>query len=401
MGGTHMAHGKLKSPGKFELPSGTRGVLILMVVGGISTTLMGFKVDPTRQWAAFVQNHFYFMSLALGGLFFAAIQWITGSMWSATTRRLAESFASYLPVALGTLVILNFGMHDLYSWTHAGHVQGDVVLEGKSGYLNTTFFMIRNLVAIAIWIAFSKIMVSNSLAQDTDPKYKYTARNKAMSPVFLIIFGVTFTMASFDQIMSLDPHWFSTMFGVYCFAGLFYSVLAALCLLTLYLKAKGHLEGIVNDNHLHDIGKFMFAFTVFWAYISFSQFMLIWYANLPEETGYYLKRFHGGWMYVSLFLLIGKFLVPFLVLLPRDAKRNTTLLGLMACFMLVAQWVDVLWMIQPEFFQMGPKIGWIEIGSTLGFLGTFCLFVTAFLAKNNIVAIGDPRLSESVHHHHQ
>jgi hypothetical protein len=198
--------------------------------------------------------------------------------------------------------------------------------------------------------------------------------------------------------MSLDPFWFSTIFGVYCFSGLFYANLASICLLTLYLKSKGKLDGIVNENHLHDLGKFMFAFTVFWAYIGFSQFMLIWYANLPEETGYFLTRFHGGWFWVSLFLLLGKFLVPFLVLLPRDAKRNARVLAPIGVFMLIAQWVDILWMVQPEFFKEGPQLGWTEVGITLGFVGVFGLSVAQFLAKHNIVAIGDPQLAESLFH---
>jgi hypothetical protein len=145
----------------------------------------------------------------------------------------------------------------------------------------------------------------------------------------------------------------------------------------------------------------MFAFVIFWAYIGFSQFMLLWYANLPEEIGYFLHRFHGSWFYVSLFLLIGKFLLPFLIMLPRGSKRNPRLLAVMGTYMLICQWIDVMWMVQPEFFKEGPVFGWMEIGITLGFLGIFGLTVCRFLAKNNLVAIGDPRLAEAVYHHHQ
>src|SRR5262249_42676084 len=155
------------------------------------------------------------------------------------------------------------------------------------------------------------------------------------------------------------------------FAGLFYANLASTCLLTLYLKSKGKLEGIVNDNHLHDLGKFMFAFTIFWAYIGFSQFMLIWYANLPEETGYFIHRFADCWFYVSVFLLVGKFMTPFFLLLPRDSKRNPKVLAVTGVFMLFAQWIDVLWMVQPQFFKEGPQVGFIEIGMLLGFIGIF------------------------------
>src|SRR5690606_22754739 len=205
-------------------------------------------------------------------------------------------------------------------------------------------FIIRNLIALGIWMFFSWKLIGNSLLQDTrQGDYSINLKNRVLAPIFLILFAITYTMVSFDQIMSLDPHWFSTIFGVYCFAGLFYTNLALTALVSIYLKRKGLLEGIVNENHLHDLGKFMFAFTVFWAYIGFSQFMLIWYANLPEETGYYLRRFDGGWMNVSIFLLVGKFMVPFFALLPREAKRSERRLILVGLWMLVAQWIDVLW----------------------------------------------------------
>lgn len=391
----------IKNPGTFQVSSSVNILLAIMAVLGVATFVLGLKADPSRAWASFVLNHFYFMCLGLGGLFFASIQWLTGAMWSAPIRRLSEAFTSYLPVVLVTFVILYFGIPHLYLWSHAEHVQGDLVLEGKSSYLSTTFFAVRNILAVLIWIFFARKMVGNSIAQDQSGSYALSLKNQSLAPGFLLLFGLTFTMASFDQLMSLDPHWFSTIFGVYCFAGLFYANLASTCLLTLYLRSKGKLDGILNDNHLHDLGKFMFAFTVFWAYIGFAQFMLIWYANLPEETGYYIHRFHGSWMCISIFLLVGKFMLPFFVLLPREAKRNPTILAVIGVFMLVAQWIDMLWMVQPEFFADGPRFGLTEIGVTVGFLGVFGLCVSRFLAKNNIVAIGDPRLAESVFHHHQ
>jgi hypothetical protein len=244
-------------------------------------------------------------------------------------------------------------------------------------------------------------MVGNSIKQDQVGGVELTFKNKGMAPAFLILFAISFTMAAFDQLMSLDPHWFSTMFGVYCFAGLFYSTLALTAVITVALKRRGLLEGIVSEEHLHDLGKFMFAFTTFWAYIGFSQFMLIWYANLPEETGYFLHRFAGQWVWVSVFLLVGKFLVPFLVLLPRENKRNPNILFNIGIYMLIAQWIDILWVVQPEFFKDGPRFFWIEAGTLVGFIGLFGFVITRFLSRNNVVAIRDPRLEEAVFHHHQ
>jgi hypothetical protein len=397
---SHSTTATIKNPGTYEVSSGLKNLLITFSAIGIATFGIGLKLDPARAWASFVHNHFYFMSLALGGLFFAALQWITGAMWSAPVRRLGESLTAYLPLVFVMFMILYLGIPQLYVWSHAEHVSGDLVLQGKSGYLSPTFFGIRNLIAIAIWVLFAKKMVGNSLAQDQSHDYGLTLKNRTLAPAFIALFAISYTMASFDQLMSLDPHWFSTMFGVYCFAGLIYSTFAAICLLSLYLLDKGKLNGIVNVNHMHDLGQFMFGFTVFWAYIGFSQFMLIWYANLPEETGYFIHRFHGSWAWVSAFLLFGKFLVPFFVLLPRHAKRNLCTLKKVAWFMMLAQWIDVLWMVQPEFFAEGPRFGITEVGVALGFIGIFGLAVTRFLGRHNVVAIGDPRLAEAVFHHH-
>jgi hypothetical protein len=390
----------IKNPGTFQISSGLKKFLGGCVVIGVLTFAISLKLDPTRAWVSFLQNHFYFMSLAIGGMFFAALQWVTGSMWSAPIRRLMESLTAYLPVLFVMFAILYFGIPYLYLWSHAEHVKGDLVLEGKSGYLSTGFFAIRNFIAIAVWVLFARKMIGNSTAQDASHDFKYTVKNRILAPVFIAVFAISFTMASFDQLMSLDAHWFSTMFGVYCFSGMVYGTLAATCLLALYFLSNKKLEGILNVNHMHDLGQFMLGFTVFWAYIGFSQFMLIWYANLPEETSYYIHRFHGNWAAVSFFLLVGKFLVPFLSLLPRHAKRNFTTLRNVAIFMLLAQWIDVMWMVQPEFFVEGPRFGLTEIGMTLGFIGIFGFMVARFLGKYNVVAIGDPRLPDAVFHHH-
>ncbi len=394
-------HAELKNPGMYKKTSGIQLLMWGMVAVGLASTALLFSKDAPRGWSIFVMNHFYFMSLALGGLIFAAIQWLTGAMWSAPVRRISESFVAYLPFALVTTIILFMSLHHIYEWTHTEVVAKDVVLTHKRTYLEPTFFILRNAIAFLIWAFFGWKLVGNSIKQDATGDFRFNMKNRVLTPIFLIVFAVTFTMSCYDQIMSLDPHWFSTIFGLYCFAGLYYATLAAICLVAIFLKRRGYLAGLINDNHFHDIGKFMFAHTVFWAYIGFSQFMLIWYANLPEETGYYLKRFDQGWYAVSLFLLIGKFLLPFFVLLPRGAKRSEWRLIAVAIFMMVAQWIDVLWMVQPEFFADGPHLDVFSIGMTLGFLGVFGLCVSRFLSRNNVVAIGDPRLQESVFHHHQ
>jgi hypothetical protein len=372
-----------------------------MVAIGIVVFAIGVSANPIRAWSAFAVNHFFFLSLGLGGIFFATVQWLTSAMWSSPIRRLSESLSAYLPIAVLTFIVLLFGLHHLYQWTDLNHVASDPVLQVRAGYFGFKFFTIRNLLGLLILIFLTWKMVGNSIAQDKDGSYSWTLKNKSLAPGFLILFGVLFTMMSFDQMMSMDTHFFSTMFGVYLFAGLFYATLAMTCLLALHFRGNGQLEGIVNDNHIHDIGKFMFGMTVFWAYIGFSQFMLIWYANLTEETGFFITRMHGAWIYVSAFLAFGKFMLPFFLLLPRDAKRDPKLLTFTALFMLVAHWIDLFWVVQPNFFKEGPVFGLTEIGVTIGFIGLFGFMVTRFLGRFNLVAIGDPRLPEAVFHHHQ
>jgi len=400
-----MAHSisveEIKNPGKLVMPKALALLLLAFTAVGLIAFVVGLKQDAHRAWASFLVGHFFFFSLALGGLFFAAIQWVSGAMWSAPIRRVAESFTPYLGVALVTFLVISFGgMHDLYHWAHPDAVAHDPVLLGKSGYLNTGFFVVRNLVAFAIWIFFLVKLIGNSLKQDRSGDHRLTMTNRSWTPVFLILFALTYTMSSFDLLMSLDPHWYSTMYGVYTFAGLFYTTLAAVTVGSILLKRAGYLEGIVNANHLHDLGKFMFAFTVFWAYIGFSQFMLIWYANLPEETVWYLRRMDGGWLNFSIFLFVGKFVIPFFVLLPRSHKRSEGVLLATGIWMILMQFVDLYWLVQPEIFPAGPMISWMEIVIPLGFLGVFGLMTLFFLSRQNVVAIGDPRLSEAVYHHH-
>lgn len=401
MGHDHTSTTKLTNPGPLQASGGVRGLFLACIVLGVALFAVGLSVDARRTWASFVLNHFFFLSLGLGGIFFAAIQWLTGSMWSAPVRRVSESFTAYLPAAMVFFGILYFGIHHVFEWSHPEHVRGDLILEGKVAYLNIPFFLIRNFVAFGLWIFFAKKMIGNSVAQDASGDIKYTDKNRVLAPGFLILFAITFTMASFDLLMSLDPHWFSTMFGVYTFSGLFYSTLALICILTIVLRRQGALKNFVNENHLHDLGKLMFAFTVFWAYIGFSQFMLIWYANMPEETGYFMTRMQGGWLYVSIFLLVGKFMAPFFLLLRRENKRSEGRLLFVGVWMLASQWIDLLWLVQPEFFREGPRVSWYELGVFIGFMGVFGSLVLRFLSKNSVVAIGDPKLSTAVFHHHQ
>jgi len=391
---------KIENPGTLKSTSTlTTGFGICAVVGFI-IFLVTLNSDPTRAWSSYLMGHFYFMGLAILAVFFVGIHWMMSAMWSTPVRRIAEGFTAYLPfVAISTIVLL-IGLHTLYPWTHPEIVAGDPVLESKVSYLNVTAFIIRAAIAIALWIFFGRSMVKGSLALDDGAPYLGVFnKNKKLGTIFMIVFALSWTWICIDQLKSLDPRWFSTMFGVYQFGAYFQSIFALITLITLLLKWNGYLDRFVNENHLHDLGKYMFAFTVFWAYTAFAQFMLIWYANLPEETGYFLRRLTPGWYNFSVGLFLVKFVVPFLALLPRDNKRLEGLLFCAAAWILGSTFYELIWLVQPEFYPNGPVVGIPEIGTWLGFLGIFGLCFVQFMKRNSVLAYKDARLPEALDHH--
>lgn len=389
---------QIPSPRSFSLSPALHFFYIGLVAAGTLAFLLSLHFDANRAWHGFLVNYFYWLSLSLSGVFFMALQYVTSSRWSAPIKRVPEAFICFLPVAFVLTLILFLGLHHLYEWTHTEVVSQNPILLGKTPYLNIGFFAGRNLFFFLLWMGGGFWLVRNSLNQDKNGAVVWTRLNKKISAPFLLLFALSYTIASFDWLMSLEPHWFSTIFGVYNFAGLFESGMALTILFVVALRRQGALKDVVNENHLHDLGKLMFAFCVFWAYSAFSQYMLIWYGNLPEEIGYLIRRQEGAWVPVSLALLFGKFIIPFFLLLSRPAKRNENYLLFVAVWVLISQWLDIYWMVYPLLGEK-PLFGWQEIGITVGFLGLFVLSVVWFLQRFPPVALKDPRLLEGVNHH--
>lgn len=363
--------------------------------------LVGLIKFPDQLWPAYLTAFFYVSLLGLGGMFFTVIQHIAKAGWSSSIRRLSEGMASFIPVMLGgaLLLILLGGVKHLYQWADPEFIQNNPIVAAKTSYLNVPFLVVRVLVFGLGMALFAHKIVGHSTQQDTDGKEEHTHKNVGLGIAYILFFAITFSLFTVDLVMSLLPTWYSTIFGIYCFAGSFQSALAFLILLMLYVRHKGYVQGYYNNEHIHDVAKYLKGFTVFWAYIAFSQFMLIWYANIPEETEYYLMRAEGSWMAISFSLLILKFIVPFLALLPKAAKRNTTHLILVCTLILIMQYVDVYWMIYPNFFGGHPRFSFFEISQLLGFMGIFLICMQKFFQKNKMVAIKDPRLHEALNHH--
>lgn len=344
---------------------------------------------------AYLHAWTYFASLALGALFFVMLQHLTNAGWSVVVRRLAESMASTLPLLALLFLPIAAGVGELFHWSHAEEVAADPLLQWKSAYLNTPFFLIRCALYLGVWAWLARFFVGRSLAQDAsgDVAHTLAMRRRAAPGMFLFAFSVTF--AAFDLLMSLDPHWYSTMLGVYYFAGGAVGFFAALIIFAYLVQRAGFLRRAITREHYHDLGKLLFAFTVFWAYISFSQYMLMWYANIPEETLFYLHRQEHGWGWVGLALVFGHFLLPFLVLLSRGPKRRKGMLAAAAGWLLVMHWLDLYWFVIPVQSEHAA-VNWASLALAVGFAGVLIARLLWGARSVSLVPEKDPRLAESL-----
>ena len=291
---------------------------------------------------------------------------------------------------------LAIGAPDLYHhWWHAP--AEDAVIAGKSGYLNPTFFYVRAVLYFVIWIGIATWFRRASIRQDETGDPAITLRMARVAAPCMFLFALSLTFAAVDWLMSLDPHWFSTIWGVYYFAGSFMCFMAVLALLLLWLQRGGHLAKAVTTEHYHDVGKLMFAFVVFWTYIAFSQYMLIWYANLPEETMWYQHHLAGNWESMGEFLMLGHFGIPFVFLMSRHIKRRKATLALAAVFLVTMHWIDMYWVVMPMHSHHGIHFSLLDLTATLGGLGVLLAVVLRNIQGSPLLPERDPRLAESLH----
>lgn len=368
----------------------------LIAVLGLAASLgLGAAAGSARFYQAYLVNFAFFLSLSLGALFFVLIQHVTGATWSVVVRRLAETLAANLPW-LGLLAIpVLLGMRQLYPWSDPVHAAHDPLLAAKAPYLNPGFFIVRLAIYFLVWTWLSLYYYRRSCAQDATGDLAHTHGMQRLSGPGLVLFALTVSFASFDLLMSLNPHWFSTIFGVVIFAGSMMSCYATLALTGLWLTKNGELTHTITTANLHDAGKMMFGFTVFWAYVSFSQYYLIWYGNIPEETAWYYRRLQDGWQSIGLLLILGHFIVPFWVLMSRHVKRNRTMLGIGAGWMLLMHFVDLYFMVMPTLHH-GLHPHWADLTAVLGIGGLYIAFFARRLASAPVVAHRDPQLVASM-----
>ncbi|HEV8581602.1 MAG TPA: hypothetical protein VGX68_21250 [Thermoanaerobaculia bacterium] len=364
---------------------------------GAVTFVLGLRVDAGRAWLALLVASCFFLSLGLAGLVFIAIHRLAGAGWWCALRRIPEALTAQVPLASLPMLAVYLGRRFLYPWSHPDS-RADPAVAAKSAYLNEPFFLIRMLLFLGLWSLFAVLLRRASLAEDREGGHAYHRRQARLSAVFIVVFAVTFSLASFDWLMSLDPHWASTMFAVYTFAGLFLEGLAAITLCAVLLRRRGPLADIVSESHLHDLGKLLFAFSTFWAYIWVCQYLLIWYGNLSEEISYYYLRTNGPWLPLFVLDPILNWGVPFVVLLPRAAKRTPAILLGVAIAVLAGRWLD-LYLIAAPAVLPEPRLGLLELLITAGLGGVFFLGLIRSLAGAPLLARYDPFLEKTLHHH--
>src|ERR671913_1474345 len=343
---------------------------ICAVLGAVACAVLG-AANPKQFFFSWLVAVLFFLSLAIGALFFVLIQYAAQGGWGIVLRRIGETTFATLPVMAALFVPLLLGLHDLYEWSHAEAVEHDALLAWKAPYLNVPFFLIRAALFFVVWCLIAVFYYRSSRSQDATGDHNVSARLRKLAGPAIIVLALTQTFASIDWIMSLTPHWYSTMFGVYFFAGSFIGFIALLSVVVVAMRHAGLLDTIISAEHLHDVGKFLFAFTAFWAYIAFSQFFLMWYANLPEETIWFKARMEGSWMQASLFLMAGHFVAPFFYLMGRTVKRKGATLAAGGAWILAMHFVDLYWQIMPTLHPEGLRPSALDVAALVTVGGCF------------------------------
>ena len=395
-----MTHEVRSNPGELRIPPGHPWTRLpamglgLAVVGAALLYAFG-RTSPERFFAAWLVAFSFYLSIALGCLYFVLIHTAMNGAWGTLVRRVAENAAATLPLFAVLFLPVAFGLHSLYHWSHPDAVAHDALLRFKQPYLNEPFFFARAALYFAVWSGIALWFRRQSRLQDETANPAAAARLRRYSGALLIPLAFTTTFAAFDWLMSLAPHWYSTIFGVYAFAGAFVAGIAFLAITAVALQRAGLLPAL-SAEHFHDLGKLLFAFTVFWAYIGFCQYFLIWYGNLPEETFWYRARLEGGWRLVSIALAAGHFAVPFFFLLPRAIKRNAATLVVAALWLLAMHFVDVYWLVIPSIEGLGARPGIVDVAALLAVGGVFLSGFGWLLVTSPLVPVFDPRLAESL-----
>ena len=377
----------------------TLAVLRNVAIAGGVLFLVGLVTAPVEAWIGFLIAFNYLVGLGLAGGLFVAILHLSGARWATVLRRIPEAMCGSLKGAAALGVVLVLGIGVLYEWSDADVVEHDELLQMKQPWLNTAAFVIRMAIYFLLWLWVSaRILRTTNRYGELDER-EYRRRNLRSSALFMVVFAVTFSLATFDWIMSVQPHWFSTIFALRSATGLVSAGVAVVTMIAVMLHDSGPLRGVVTREHFHDLGKLLFSLSVLWVYIWYCQYMLIWYGNVPEETHYYIQRSTTLWKTLTLVSLILNWGAPFLILLLRPAKRSPAVLLRVCLVILIGRAFDLYLMIAPPLLGGRPTLGLWEIGPTVGAICLFFLLTLRGLSRRSLIPAGDPTLTESLRHH--
>lgn len=381
----------------FTIPKNLKVASVTLMGLGALVIAYSFITHPERAWANLLLNNYYFLSLSIGASFFFAIQYITQSGWSSMFKRIPEAMMSYIPYAGVIMLLLYFGMHELYHWSHPEAVASDELIKHKSPYLNVPFFFIRLVLVFIVWTIMTQLLRRASLSEDRNGGRLYFEKSEYLSKVHIFLLALTFSMATFDWIMSLEVHWFSTIFALKNFVAAFYHGAVVITLIVILLHEKGYFKEL-NSSHLLDFSRYIFILAIIWGYFTFAQFMLIWYGNIPEETEYYAHRWENGYLVVFYSNFIINWFIPFVLLLSQAINKNMKILKAVCILLMVGQYLDLYEQIFPAVMHHAV-FGITEIGFFLGFAGLFTFTVTKALAAAPLIPMNHPYLEESLYHH--
>lgn len=375
-----------------------RGRALAAGIAAAAVTAVGLFVAPFQFYRSYLWAYLFVVALSAGPLAWLMLQYLTGGAWGVVIRRPCEAAARTMPlVALMFLPIL-VGIPNLYPWAHASQMAADAVMRHKQPYLNVPFFVIRAAVYFGGWIFLSGRFSRWSAREDAEGHAAVHGKMAALAGPGLIFWGFSVTFMAIDWVMSMNPDWFSTMFGLLFVAGQGLTAMAFLIALMVLLSYRRPMSEVLTARHLHDLGKFLLTLVMVWAYFAFSQFLIVWAGNLPDEIPWYIARLRGGWEYVALFLVVGQFALPFALLLSRDLKRNFKLLAGIAFFVLAMRLVDLFWMVGPDFRKESFGLSWMDITAPVALAGIWLAYFLTQLEKRPLLPVNNPHLQEALAH---
>ena len=381
----------------FKLSKTTGLTLVILIIMGVVAVITGFLTDPARTWPNILLNNVYFLTISIGAMMFYSLQYITGSSWSALIQRIPLALGSFIPVAAILMLITYFGLPHIYEWAEPGITDTDKLIAHKAPFLNTHFFMIRMVIYFSLWVLPFIMLRRLALKEDIEANNVFYKKSSYISKVFIFIAVLFFSLAAVDWIMTIDAHWYSTLFGFRAMVTSMYFAVAIIILILFFLRSRGYFPQL-NEAHRHDLARHLFRFSIVFGYLWFMQFLILWYANIPELTVYYQPRFLGEWKYLFYAELFLNFAIPFVVMMADDiGKKKYVLIGISG-LLIVGLWISLFLQIMPGSYET-LKFGFIEVGMWLGYAGLFLYLTFRTLSKTKLIPENHPQLQDSVHHH--